>query len=78
MGFIGLLPIIAIIQITLCNYYLKNIKSIKTGFIINSGIYIIYFLAILDFSSAIIESITAIIGIISLFKLIFIDSNKVK
>ena len=78
MGFIGLLPIIAIIQITLCNYNIKNIKSIKTGFIINSGIYIIYFLAILDFSSAIIESITAIIGIISLFKLIFIDSNKVK
>ena len=51
MGFVGLLPIIAIIQITLCNYYLKTIKPIKIGFIVNSAIYIVYFLAILDFLS---------------------------
>ena len=38
LGFIGLLPIIAIIQITLCNYYLKTIKTIKMGFILNSAI----------------------------------------
>lgn len=73
MGFIGLLPIIAIVQITLCNYYFKTIKWIKTGFIINSAIYIVYFLAILDFSSAVIESVTALIGVISLAKLITND-----
>ena len=44
MGFVGLLPIIAIVQITLCNYYLKTIKLIKISFIVNSAIYIIYFL----------------------------------
>ena len=70
MAFVGLLPIIAIVQITLCNYYLKSIKTIKTSFIINSGIYIVYFIAILDFASATIESLTALIGIISLVKLI--------
>ena len=69
-GVIGLLPIIAIVQITLSNYFLKTIKPIKISFIINSSIYIIYFLAIYDFSSAIIESITALIGIISLIKLV--------
>lgn len=74
MGFVGLLPIIAIVQITLCNYYLTSIKTIKTSFIVNSGIYIIYFLAILDFSSAAIESITALIGLISLVKLIRNDN----
>lgn len=71
MGFVGILPIIAIVQITLCNYYLKTIKSIKTSFIVNSAIYIVYFLAIFDFSSAAIESITAIVGLVSLFRLIF-------
>ena len=76
MGIVGLLPIIAINQITLCNYYLKHIKTIKTSFIINSGIYIVYFLAIYDFSSAAIESITALIGLVSLYKLIFHDSKK--
>ena len=75
MGFVGILPILAIVQITLCNYYLKNIKSIKIGFIVNSAIYIVYFLAIWDFSSTIIETITALIGLISLFKLVFYDSK---
>ncbi len=70
MGFVGLLPIIAIIQITLCNYYLKTIKPIKIGFIVNSAIYIVYFLAILDFASATIESITALIGVVALVILI--------
>ena len=75
LGFVGLLPVIAIIQITLCNYYLKTIKSIKTSFIVNSGIYIVYFLAILDFSSAAIESITALIAVVSLVKLISDSKN---
>lgn len=70
MGFIGLLPIIAIVQITLCNYYLKSIKPIKISFIVNSAIYIIYFLAILDFASAIIETVTALVGVVALIKLI--------
>ena len=70
LGLVGLLPIIAIVQITLCNYYLKSIKTIKTSFIVNSAIYIVYFLAIFDFSSAAIESVTALIGLISLARLI--------
>ena len=71
MGFVGLLPIIAIVQISLCNFFLKSIKTIKIGFIVNSAIYIVYFLAILDFSSAVIESITALVGVVALIKLIF-------
>ena len=70
LGFVGILPIIAIIEITLCNYYLKEIKSIKTGFIINSLIYIVYFFAIFDFSSVAMESITALIGSVSLYRLL--------
>lgn len=70
LGFIGLLPIIAIIQITLCNYYLKTIKIIKMGFIVNSAIYIIYFLAIFDFASAAIESFTALVGVVAFIRLI--------
>lgn len=74
MGIIGLLPIIAIVQITICNYLLKQIKWIKLSFIVNEFFYIVYFIAILDFSSSIIELITAIIGLASFFKLIW-DEN---
>lgn len=70
MGFIGLLPIMAIVQITICNYLLKDIKWIKLSFIVNEMFYIIYFIAILDFSSTIIESFTALVGIVSFFRLI--------
>ena len=77
-GIIGFLPIIAIVQITLCNYYLKSIKSIKTSFIVNSAFYIVYFLVIYDFSSCAFETITVIIGLISLFKLIFADKDDVR
>ena len=75
MGFIGLLPIIAIVQITVCNYLLKQIKWIKLSFIVNEFFYIVYFLAILDFSSSIIEIITAIIGLVSFFKLIINENH---
>ena len=75
MGFVGILPIIAIIQISLCNYYLKTIKPIKTSFIVNSAIYVIYILAILDFASAGIESFTALVGVVSLVRLIQSESK---
>ncbi|WP_405270596.1 YgjV family protein [Methanobrevibacter sp.] len=73
MGIIGFLPIIAIVQITICNYYLKKIKSIKISFIVNLLFYIVYFIAIYDFTSAVIQIITATIGLISLIKLIRTD-----
>jgi len=70
MGVIGLLPIIAIVQITICNYTLKSIKWIKMSFIVNEMFYIIYFIAIWDISSSVIESVTALIGLYSFFKLV--------
>ena len=70
LGLVGLLPIFAIMEITLCNYYLKEIKSLKVGFIVNSAIYIVYFFAIFDISSVAMESITALIGLVSLIRLI--------
>ncbi|WP_458404002.1 YgjV family protein [Methanobrevibacter sp.] len=76
LGLVGLLPIIAIVQISLSNYYLKTIKPIKTSFIVNSLIFIVYFLAIEDFSSAAIESITVMFGLVSLFRLIRSESSQ--
>jgi len=70
LGFVGLLPVIAVIEITLCNFLLKSIKPIKLSFIVNSLIYIIYFFAIYDFTSVAIESFTALVGIYSLVQLI--------
>jgi hypothetical protein len=75
MGLVGILPIIAIIQLSLCNYYLKTIKPIKISFIVNSAIYVVYFIAIWDISSASIESFTALVGLVSLARLISSESK---
>ena len=77
MGIIGFLPIIAIVQITVCNYYLKSIKTIKISFIVNLLFYIVYFIAIYDFISAIVQIVTAAIGVVSLIRLIRNDENKI-
>ena len=77
MGIIGWLPIIGIVQLTLCNYYLKTIKLIKISFIVNSAIYIVYFLAIFDISSACIETFTALVGVVSLVRLVLSESGDV-
>ena len=43
LGIIGLLPVMAIVQITICNYCLKTIEHIKMSFIVNLLFYIVYF-----------------------------------
>ena len=76
MGLIGLLPMIGIIQLTICNYYLKTIKWIKVAFIVNVLIYAVYFIGIYDIVSCLTQVITALIGFVSLFKLIKEESEK--
>ncbi|WP_405293091.1 YgjV family protein [Methanobrevibacter sp.] len=70
LGLVGLIPIIATVQITICNYLCKDIKWIKLSFIINESFYIIYFWCVFDFTSVIIQLITVSVGCISFFKLI--------
>lgn len=65
-GLIGLLPVIATVQFTYCNYKLTDIKGIKWTFIINLLIWDVYAFWIKDFSSGIAWAITLILTIVSL------------
>lgn len=70
LGFIGLIPVIATIQITICNYAYKDIRWIKLSFIVNEAFYIIYFLLVYDFVSTAVQIITVVIGCISYINLV--------
>ena len=70
LGIIGLIPIIATVQISICNYTCHDIKWIKLSFIINESFYIIYFWCVFDFTSVIIQFVTVSVGCISFFKLV--------
>ena len=75
LGIIGMLPVMAIVQLTICNYYLKTIKYIKLSFLINILFYILYFYVIYDFASLIIQIITFTIGLISLIQYILSEKS---
>lgn len=70
LGWIGLIPIVAVIQITICNYAYKDIRWIKLSFIVNESFYIFYFYMVFDFVSTFVQIITVAIDCISYVKLV--------
>lgn len=69
-GIIGLIPIIASIQITICNFAYEDIRWIKLSFIVNEAFYIFYFYFVFDFVSTFVQIITVLIGCVSYVKLV--------
>ena len=70
LGLIGLIPIVAVIQITICNYAFKDIRWIKLSFIVNEAFYIFYFMLISDYVSTLMQMLTVVIGTVSYVKLV--------
>ena len=75
LGWIGLIPIIAVTQITICNYAYKDIRWIKLSLIVNEGIYIFYFYLVYDFVSTFVQILTVAIGCISYIRLVRIRNS---
>lgn len=70
LGWIGLIPIVAVAQITICNYAFKEIRWIKLSFIVNEGMYILYFYLVFDFVSTFVQIVTVLIGCVSYIRLV--------
>lgn len=69
-GLIGLLPIAATVQLTVCNYYLKEILPIKWSFFANTVMWGIYDFAILDIVSGITQVIACLVCLVSILRLL--------
>ena len=69
-GWIGLIPIVAVTQITICNYAYKDIRWIKLSFIVNEAFYIFYFYLVFDFVSTFVQIVTVAIGCASYIRLV--------
>ena len=70
LGIIGLIPIVAVTQITICNYAYKDIRWIKLSLIINEAFYIFYFYLVFDYVSTFVQIVTVLIGCVSYIKLV--------
>lgn len=67
-GLIGLLPVIAGVQFTVCTYFAKKTKSIKLSILINISLWAVYSFLILDIVSGVSETVNALVCLISLLK----------
>ena len=68
-GLSGLLPVLATVIRTVCNYYAREIMAIKWSLFINIVLWAIYFFAILDVVSGITQVVIAVVTIASIFQL---------
>ena len=77
LGWVGLIPIIAVIQITICNYAYKDIRWIKLSLIVNEAFYILYFYLVFDFVSTFVQIVTVFIGCISYDRLVQVRNAEI-
>ncbi len=50
-GLIGLIPVVATVEYTICCHYVKEIKAVKCSIFVNTFLWVFYSFAIMDFST---------------------------
>ena len=69
-GFLGILPLIATVELTLANYSDRRVVFIKASLWINTVIWMIYSYLIFDFAAGIMQTVISVLGLISLLQCI--------
>ena len=67
-GLIGLLPVLATVILTICNYYAQEIQAIKWSLFVNIVLWAVYFFAIWDVISGVTQVVIAAITLASIFQ----------
>ena len=67
-GPVGLIPILATLEITCTNYFLKDIVRIKAGLLLNITLWMIYFFMIGSIPAGLGQMVTLLMGICSLLQ----------
>ena len=68
-GMIGLLPVLATVILTVCNYYAREVRAIKWSRFINIVLWAVYFFAILDVISGITQVVIAAVTLVSIWRM---------
>ncbi len=70
-GFIGLLPVIATVQYTLCLNLSKGLLFTRISIFVNTAIWVTYSFIIRDFSTACMDSISLVTVTVAIITMIF-------
>ncbi len=67
-GWLGVIVIVATIQLSLCNYYCKTVRATKIGFVVNLLMWSVYSFLISDVAYGIANGAISLMGIASLMQ----------
>ncbi len=68
-GPVGILPIAATVQLSVCNQYAKTLIQHKLSLFINTAVWLVYDLCILDISSTVSQTIMCILTAVTIVRL---------
>lgn len=68
-GFIGLLPVAATVEYTVCCYYLKGLKATRYSIFVNVAIWVVYSFLIFDLATALTDSAVLVVDAAAIVKL---------
>lgn len=68
-GLIGLIPVVATVEYTICCHHVKEIKAVKCSIFVNTFLWVFYSFAIMDFFHRSSRRYCAIIDAVSLARL---------
>ncbi len=67
-GIVGLLPVIATVEYTMCCHFITEVKKTRVSILVNEIIWIVYSFIIMDYSTAVTDIIVVIVDILAIIK----------
>ncbi len=68
-GLMGLIPIVATVEYTICCHYVKGIKAVKCSIFVNTLMWVVYSFMIMDFSTGLTDLTVLVIDVVSILRL---------
>ena len=68
-GLVGLLPVLATVEYTICCHYIEGEMATKCSIFVNVLLWIVYSFLICDFSTAISDSIVLVVDTVAIVRL---------
>ena len=68
-GLVGLLPVAATVQLSICNQYAKTLIQHKLSLFVNTAIWLVYDFCILDISSTVAQTVMCLLTAVTMIQL---------
>ena len=67
-GIIGLMPVLATVEYTMCCYFITNIRKTKISILLNETIWLVYSFIVQDYATALTDVAVIIVDIVAILK----------